>query len=154
MPSWPRVALFYVVRMSLEQLETFGIPYRLKFHQTEEFQRSSSLLSTVFVPASGVHNPWSPGGYIYWTYLVGVLASIFALVGARTVLVNWRALIPQVLFILLFVFNPAGHMLFAGAQVTEERQNLMHMAHFANYLCWQTTFWLTAFPCPKIGSRD
>ena len=154
MPSWPTVALFYMVRMSLEQLEIIGIPYRLKFHQTEDFHRSSSLLTQIIVPHSGVHSPLSPGGLNYWSYLSCVLASIFAMVGVRTVLVNWRALIAQVLFGLFFVFNPAGHMLFAGSQVTEERNNAMHLAHCADYLCWQSTFWLTVFPCPKVSSRD
>mmetsp|Transcript_70797 Transcript_70797/g.218668 ORF Transcript_70797/g.218668 Transcript_70797/m.218668 type:complete len:232 (-) Transcript_70797:123-818(-) len=151
MPSRLSVAVFYAVRMSLEQMEVFGIPDRLKYHQTEDFQHASSLLSQVTSLCNGVHNPLSPGGIIYWSYLGGVLASIFALAGARTVLVNWRALVMQVLFILFFVFNPAGHMLFAGAQVTEVRTKAMHLAHCANYLCWQTTFWLAVFPCTKVG---
>ena len=63
----------------------------------------------------------------------------------QQMLLNWRCFIPQLLFFLLFVFNPAAEMLFAGSKVNATRSYYMHFAHVANFVAWNAPVWLWVF---------
>ena len=132
--------------MAGQQWETGGQSYRLKYHQPELFERHESTLrgalEQTFAPQYDIINPKSPGGHIYWSYVVRELLAFATLAGVDGLWHSKKALVAQVVITLLFVFNTAGNELFAGATVTGARSYSMHIAHVANYLCWQTGFWM------------
>jgi len=128
--------------MIIEQWDNFGVSYRLKFDEPNSIERPSSLFVVCFMPSIDFINPMVPHGFNYWTYTLGFVGAIASLSGASSLWYSNKGLLAQLVFALCMVFNPAANMLFAGSEVTPLRTNSLHFAHCADYLCWQTGFWI------------
>jgi len=143
LPKKSSLIVLVMIRMMVEQWDIFGISYRLKFHEpSNAFERPSSIFEVCFIPNNDFFNPMELNGLTYWTYTFGFLGSIAFLCGASSLWYSKKGLIPQMVFILFMVFNPAANMLFGGSEVTPLRTYSLHFAHCADYLCWQTGFWI------------
>lgn len=149
-PEWWKIAVSLSFGLLFDQLPVGGQSFDLKFNAPELWARKESLAATLFTFDNNRHvGIGVPSevltSAVYWGYAARILVSIAIVATPSQILLNWRSFCPQLLFYVLFVFNPAAEMLFAGSKVNATRSYYMHFAHGASMLAWNAPVWLWTF---------
>ena len=149
MPSRLCIILFFIARVVfLDHLEFGGVSYRYKFEHygsvTFERPEYGDFLGYL-TPSHETTDPRSHSGKIYWAYAVSVMSCVAGITSVGGLWHNRWALLIQVGLVLGPLFQPANYMLGGGSVPSPGRTMGMHMGHAANYLIWQTNFFIWFF---------